>query len=72
MTPVRSDSGESNLPGSSYVPGSPSPEPDRNMLFDEPDHIGMTPIPEYEYVIITSKLAEWPRLKKGTYRKVEV
>ena len=57
LTPVRSDSGESDSPGSSYVPGSPLPSPgldsdtysENGMLFDVAEPRGLPPIPENEY-----------------------
>ena len=76
---TRSDSEESDSPVSSYVPGSPSPSPgpecetfgEDNLIFDVPEPRGLPPIPEYEYFSGPLQLAEWARLKKGTYKELE-
>ena len=75
----RSDSEESDSPGSSYVPGSSAltPGTDRepisedDLIFDVPEPRALPPIPEYEYFTGPLQLAEWARLKKGTYKELE-
>ena len=79
VTQRRSDSDESDSPGSSYVPGSPSPSPgpefetfgENDLIYDVPESRGLPPIPEYEYFTGPLELAEWARLKKGTYKELE-
>ena len=79
VTGFSSDCDEPDSPGASYVAGSPSPSPGPDwdhfapaeLLHDVPEPRGLPPIPEYEYFSGPLQLAEWARLKKGTYKELE-